>query len=87
MVADEKDRCGVGAFSTDAHDPFNSVCEWHDKMFVLKEEGRQGFTRKEVDRRFLKAMLIQARGKKGLVARAYLYYGLSRLFGGPFWNH
>lgn len=27
----EKDRCGVGPFSTDEHDPYHDACTWHDK--------------------------------------------------------
>lgn len=86
MVADDRDICGIGPLSTGEDDPFIRMCEIHDKSFVLKEQGQETLSRKEVDDRFLRAMLIRAGDNWRLRARAYLYYGIARAFGGPFWK-
>lgn len=85
MSADDIDRCGIFPFSNDS-DEYKSLCAWHDQMYLLKESGQQPLSRKEVDKRFLTAMLIYAGDSLALKARAYLYYGIARLAGGPFWK-
>ena len=86
MSGDSVDRCGIYPFSTDAEDPFNPLCTWHDQMYVLKEQGKQTLSRKEVDKRFLTAMLILSGDSKLMRAKAFIYYGLARMIGGPFWK-
>lgn len=86
LIADDRDICGIGPFSTGQDDPFIRMCELHDKSFVLKENGEETLSRYEVDRRFLNAMLIRAGDSLKLRARAYLYYGFARAFGAPFWK-
>lgn len=85
MTADPIDRCGIGVFSTDDNDPFARMCKVHDEAYILKEKGEETMSRKEVDKRFLNAMLIRAGKSRYLKARAYLYYGLARTLGHPFW--
>lgn len=87
MTADKIDRCGIWPVII-AHDEFKSMCEWHDQMYEYKEAGQQPMSRKEVDARFLKAMLIQAKARDSWTGkyRAYIYYGIARLLGGPFWK-
>lgn len=82
---DERDICGIGPFSL-PNDSFNSICGWHDRMYRLKEEGTQTFSRLEVDQRMLRAMLIFAGDSTLRKVKAYTFYGLARLFGGPLWK-
>lgn len=86
MVADKKDRCGVGAFSTGDSDPFKFACDWHDRAYVTKEAKKSILSRKQVDEQFLKQMLLIAGERKGLRLRAYSYYYAARLFGGYLWK-
>lgn len=85
MSSDDIDRCGIGILSTDESDPFARMCVIHDQAFILKEQGQETMSRREVDKRFLRAMLIRAGDSTGLKLRAYLYYGIARLLGHPFW--
>ncbi len=86
MVADDKDRCGVGSFSTDSDDPFSAACEWHDLQYRRKEDKKSILSRKRVDEQFLKQMLEIAGDSWKLKAKAYFYYRVARLFGGPLWK-
>ena len=86
MVADKKDRCGVGLLSSDASDPFIDACKWHDRAYVDKENKISILSRKQVDEQFLKQMLLIASGRKRLVIKAYAYYYAARLFGGYLWK-
>jgi hypothetical protein len=86
MVADEKDRCGLWELSTGDNDPFIDACVWHDERYVAKELGKDRIGRKRVDRQFLTQMLEIAGDSLVLKARAYSYFGIARLFGGPLWK-
>lgn len=87
MSGDSEDRCGVFPLVL-SHDKFQSLCAWHDEQYILKEEGKQTLSRKEIDKRFLKAMLIQAEALDSwsYKLRAYAYYGIARAAGGIFWK-
>ena len=87
MSADSEHRCGIFPLVI-THDRFNSLCRWHDQQYILKESGEQSLSRKEVDKRFLTAMLIQAKtlDSWSYKIRAYAYYGLARIAGGAFWK-
>lgn len=82
---DDKDECGLWGIG--ACKRFKGPCSWHDRMYVLKEENGQPLSRKEVDKRFLRAMLIAANKNPYYVAKAYMYYGLTRALGGYLWKY
>lgn len=86
MPFDNKSECGIGPLTTGLDDAFAVICDIHDQSFVLHEQGQETLTRKEVDARFLRAMLIRAGDSTSLKARAYLYYSIARVFGNPFWS-
>lgn len=84
---DDKDECGIGPITTGQKDYFKSVCSFHDRMYVLKEEGKQPMSRKEVDKRFLKGMLILAGNNILYKTQAYIYYGITRALGWIPWRY
>lgn len=86
MSADPVDRCGIGIASTNNKDPFAYICVWHDDQYDLKERGMQPLSRKEVDQLFLIMMKSASGDSLKLKARAYLYYWLARVAGGPYWK-
>lgn len=86
MPFDDKDECGLGKLTTGTKDEFRSICAWHDRMYTMKETGGQTLGRKEVDDRFLRAMLINAGDSMFKKIKAYTFYGLARLVGGAFWK-
>lgn len=86
MSLDDKDRCGVGLLSTGSSDPFSDSCTWHDKSYMAKEAKKSMLSRRQVDRQFLRQMLLIAGDNRKLRARAYFYYYAARLFGGPLWK-
>ena len=86
MVYDERDICGAGIASTGDDDPFVPACSWHDLQYRRKENKKTQLSRREVDNHFLKQMLEIANGSWRLKAKAYLYYSVARLFGGPLWK-
>ena len=82
--------CGVHRLTTGPFDPFVKACETHDEAYMMNEAGTNKASRKCVDKEFLRSMLVTAHRYKGrakaiLVAKAYTYYGLVRLFGGIVW--
>ena len=68
MVADKKDRCGVGLLSSDDNDPFVDACKWHDLKYVQKEDKKSILSRKQVDKQFLTQMLLIAGDNRALRA-------------------
>jgi len=86
VVADKKDRCGVGLLSSNDNDPFIDACKWHDSAYVDKENKKSILSRKQVDKQFLTQMLLIAGDNRVLRARAYAYYYAARLFGGYLWK-
>lgn len=84
--SDPVDRCGIGWGST-SNDLFTPACKRHDHNYVLMGAGG-GKSRAEVDAELLQDMktLIKFKGTWWLYPKAYLYYGIARVFGRFYWN-
>ena len=85
MKDDPRIACGYGHFTVPAKD-FIDACSFHDSAYLKDSWHQRNLSRLEVDRWFLCQMLLIANGnplKKGL---AYTMYGLTRVFGGMFWE-
>jgi hypothetical protein len=83
---DERDRCGVGIFSTGENDVFAPECAWHDKVYVLRKQGDVTYNRITVDKMFLDMMKEKAGRNILLKTKAYTYYILARIFGRNLWR-
>jgi len=65
---------------------FIDACAHHDRYYEANSLlQRRGWTRKQVDRWFLRQMLEMSESRLDRV-KAYALYGLARLFGGPFYE-
>jgi hypothetical protein len=86
VVADDPHiACGIYPFIL-KDTKFIDACAWHDAMFELDSFlQRKDWTRKQVDRWFLNQMLLISKTRLDR-AQAYLFYGIARLFGGPFYE-
>ena len=62
-------------------DEFQAACAAHDAAYEDRLAGRPTPSLAEVDRAFLGRMLSACEGRAGLRCRAYLFYGLARLWG------
>ena len=90
----EDDRavgCGISKiWLTSAHDPFVPACAWHDQAYIKGSKEQEEMTRKETDKAFLGWMLDIARSapkwSRWLGFRAYVFYGITRLVGGWYWE-
>lgn len=84
---DEYCGCGISyIWATSPNDPLQEACAWHDAAYMKGSDEQQRFTRSVVDKTFLDKMLNIASDDWKLRARAYLYYGIVRLFGSTFWE-
>lgn len=83
---DPYDGCGVGIASTSKKDPFYESCRWHDATYSDGSIWQDKYSRETIDKHFLQQMLLIAGDSYGLKMRAYLYYGLARLFGSRLWE-
>jgi len=86
----DKDKCGAYIFATKSDSVFTPACRIHDLEYVKNETGEQNKTRLQIDKEFLQNLLVIANEHSGvrktyLVTRAYMYYGLVRVFGGLVW--
>lgn len=82
---DDAVGCGISYIGLfEASSAFQAACAMHDLEFEKNEAGTQPKTRAQVDREFLDNMLAVAPTFR-LRARAYVYFGLARTFGGLFW--
>ena len=84
MPSDNVDKCGIKGIVTWTPDGFKAACREHDNAYVLNESGEQPLSRKEVDRQLLVRLLANSDTKIKRIG-AYVYYGISRVFGGFFW--
>lgn len=86
MTDDPIAGCGISnIWLTRVDDPFKSACDWHDSAYESGSSEQQIYSRKTVDTIFLNIMLREA-STLYLKARAHLFYGLVRAFGGKYWE-
>lgn len=86
MEDDPKFRIGYKIFSV-SDKRFNGAARWHDHAYRAGSDAQlTGMTRKEVDDRFLQHCLDLAADDWFARRRAYVYYALVRMFGGPLWE-
>ena len=78
--------CGVGPLTTSKEDIFYPACVWHDKAYTRGSKYQEYMSRGDVDDIFLSKMLDIAEDNATKTAKAFLYYGLVRIFGGIFWE-
>ena len=87
MVEDKYDGCGISnLISTGPKDPFYNACQWHDEAYSKGSFHEQNFSRKQMDLVFLAQMKLIAGKNLLLKTKAFLYYGIARLFGGTYWE-
>lgn len=87
MVADDTyEGCGISPLATGKKDPFFAACAWHDAAYLKNSIHQKKYPRSMIDRQFLNQMLYIADGDSLLIARAYLYYFLAKIFGPRFWE-
>lgn len=67
-------------------DPFTPACIAHDKAYTEGSFEQKWFTRKQTDQGLLYHMLEIADDNFLLQCKAYLYYGLVRMFAGSLWE-
>lgn len=65
---------------------FIDACSWHDAAYSRGSWHQFNLSRYRVDRAFLEQMLQIADGQILPTAKAYLYYGIVRVFGGIWWE-
>lgn len=81
---DDKDVCGIGSFTLDKDDPRNAACKPHD--YAYESPAYQAFhSRAEADF-YLKQLLEQIPGYEGALTPE-LFYRITRLLGGGFWEN
>lgn len=86
MKDDQTFRMGYGIFSV-SDKRFKPAMYFHDWAYRAGSDAQlTGMTRKEVDDRFLQHCLDLAANDWFARRRAYAYYALVRLFGGPLWE-
>ena len=84
MPSDNVDKCGIKGIVTWTPEGFKAACKIHDLEFIKNEQGTQTKTRKQVDDELLVRLLAASDTKLKRIG-AYVYYGISRVFGGWFW--
>lgn len=86
--------CGVWPFSTGLDDPFIACCEWHDSMYIAKENNAlpaDWDNRTKVDNQFFVQLMIVCANEQDeekqrkLYERAALYVLIVSELGGLFW--
>ncbi len=65
---------------------FYPACVWHDHAYTEDSWAQNNYGRLNTDRWFLKQSLEIAGGSIYHKARAYLFFGLARVFGKIFWE-
>lgn len=65
---------------------FYDACNWHDLAYLRKSWQQGHLSRKVVDKWFLGQMLRKAGGSRIARIQAHIFYGLSRLLGGFWWE-
>lgn len=84
MVDTEPNDCGIKPFTFRGW--VKAACAFHDQAYIKDSWHQQNMTRIELDRWFLTQML-EISGRNILkIGASYLMYGVTRVFGGRWWE-
>lgn len=85
--SDDFDGCGITPLIS-PNDSLRAACKRHDERYLFFGPGKRARERASVDKEFLLDMkrIIRSSGKWWLYPKAYLYYGIARVFGGIFYD-
>lgn len=84
MSDNEPDECGIKPLTFRGW--VKNQCAWHDRAYVKGSWHQLNLSRKQVDEHFLTMMLEDAQGNIPKRVASYVMYGLTRIFGGFFWE-
>ncbi len=83
---DDRIVCGYWFINTGTKEKLIEACRWHDDAYTEGSFHQKKLTRSFVDKWFLDQMLLIAKDDISRQVRAYAFYGISRIFGGLFWE-
>lgn len=78
---DKEVGCGISSILINKEDRFIEACKVHDALYEDRIQGKPTPSLKEVDGQFLDQMLSIAGKNPLLIAKAYIYWGLARVWG------
>jgi len=83
---DKNTVCGYWFINSGTKDKLLDACAFHDKAYTEGSWHQKNLTRLEVDKWFLKQMLVIAGDDPTRILRAHAFYRIARFFGWMFWE-